>query len=194
MSKDFKYRAHADARRPFPVWRLLITGLFIAAFLGFLLFVDSEEPSDPSDAARSSVSRAKAPSKAADAPQKVESKPRFEFYTLLPEKEIYVPPPEVTKRPAKPDPKPPPTPSTIADASVTYLLQVAASRDAREADRLRAKLLLLGFDVRVQTTTIDHKTWHRVRVGPFQGLDQVNEARARLSEDGVNAIVVKLGG
>ena len=49
-----------------------------------------------------------------------------------------------------------------------YWLQVAALKNPADADRLKAKLALLGMDVAVQKIDNAGAALHRVRVGPFK--------------------------
>lgn len=49
-----------------------------------------------------------------------------------------------------------------------YWLQVAALKNPADADRLKAKLALLGMDVAVQKIDNAGTALHRVRVGPFK--------------------------
>ena len=49
-----------------------------------------------------------------------------------------------------------------------WWLQVAALSEAKDADRLKAKLALLGLDVQVQKISVKGNTLHRIRVGPFK--------------------------
>ncbi|MBI5937457.1 MAG: SPOR domain-containing protein [Betaproteobacteria bacterium] len=49
-----------------------------------------------------------------------------------------------------------------------YWLQVAALKSPADADRLKAKLALLGMDVAVQKVDNVGAVLHRVRVGPFK--------------------------
>lgn len=53
-----------------------------------------------------------------------------------------------------------------------YWLQVAALSNPKEADRLKAKLTLLGMDVVVQKVDSGGTQLHRVRVGPFKTEDE----------------------
>ena len=77
----------------------------------------------------------------------------------------------------------------------SYLLQVGSFRKRSEADRLRARLALLGVEARIQRVSIDGRdAWHRVRVGPFSDLSKANEVRARLKANQITAMVMKLKG
>jgi cell division protein FtsN len=73
------------------------------------------------------------------------------------------------------------------------VLQVGSFRDLSEADRQKATLALIGLEADIQTVSIDgEETWHRVRLGPYQSLDALNEARGRLYENHIDTIVYKL--
>jgi cell division septation protein DedD len=51
---------------------------------------------------------------------------------------------------------------------------------------------LTGLEASVQEVSIPEKgTMHRVRVGPFRDPDEMNKARALLSQSGVQGTVVK---
>ena len=85
----------------------------------------------------------------------------------------------------------PVTPSAqVADGS-SYLLQIGAFKRAEEAEALRARVALTGFEVSVVQADIDGATWHRVRLGPFARLDDLNRARARLAEAGIEGSVIR---
>jgi cell division protein FtsN len=52
---------------------------------------------------------------------------------------------------------------------------------------------LQGMEAIVQTAEIPDKgTWHRVRVGPFSDVNQINRARAQLLENGFTADLIKV--
>ena len=127
------------------------------------------------------------------------AKPKFEFYTLLPEMEVVVPDEDL----AAPGPAPaesstttesPTSAATEDDApgdtdpalkSGHYVLQVASFRSIKDADGLKAQLTLLGFQPVVQTVAINSdEKWHRVRIGPYADRDSLEAARIRLRSDG----------
>jgi len=72
-----------------------------------------------------------------------------------------------------------------------YLLQAGAFRGADEADSMRARLALIGFEARVVAGDANGQSIHRVRVGPFGSAEDMNKARARLAENGIEASVVR---
>ena len=63
--------------------------------------------------------------------------------------------------------------------------------EARAADEAKAKLALLGIVAKVQSITINGKTWNRVIVGPYSNASETEAAKATLAENGVKAIPMK---
>jgi cell division protein FtsN len=111
-------------------------------------------------------------------------KPRFDFYTLLPEMEVVVPEQEITGKPQQG--------LRQVEKPGTYILQAGSFRELKKADELKAKLALLGFESSIQTVKINKReTWHRVRAGPFSNLGELNVARARLKANNISAILLK---
>lgn len=104
----------------------------------------------------------------------------FDFYTILPDTESTV------------------TEQEIKDNATTvkkdsYFLQVGAFQNEADADNMKAKLALQGFEAVVQTATIQDKgTWHRVRVGPLNDIDQINKIRGDLTTGGFNTDLIKV--
>ena len=75
-----------------------------------------------------------------------------------------------------------------ATAKETYFLQAGSFSNADDADKLKAKLAMLGIEASVQVTTIPDKgVWHRVHVGPYKGREEMNNALAVLKQNGVSA-------
>jgi cell division protein FtsN len=74
-----------------------------------------------------------------------------------------------------------------------YFLQVGAFGSAGDADNQKAKLALMGFEARVEATEVEGKgTLHRVRIGPYARLDDINRVRSTLAQNGVDASLVKM--
>ncbi|NOS96816.1 MAG: SPOR domain-containing protein [Methylotenera sp.] len=112
----------------------------------------------------------------------VDDKTRFDFYTILPGTERKVTPEEIK---IKEEPQ--------AITLSSYFLQVGAFATEEDADNMKAKLALLGFEAQVQTATIPNKgILHRVRVGPLDNLDQINKSKAELSSNGFKADLIKV--
>jgi cell division protein FtsN len=64
-----------------------------------------------------------------------------------------------------------------------YILQAGSFRRAEEADTLKANLALLGVEADIQKVTVDNNTWHRVRIGPYANLDELNRMREKLARN-----------
>jgi cell division protein FtsN len=72
-----------------------------------------------------------------------------------------------------------------------YVLQAGAFRLADDADNMKAKLALIGLEARVQPAEVNGQRIFRVRIGPYVNLDDLNRARARLEENGIESSVVR---
>ena len=63
--------------------------------------------------------------------------------------------------------------------------------DAKAADEAKAKLAMSGFVAQVQPVTINGKTWHRVRLGPYSSASELESAKRTLAGNGISAIALK---
>jgi cell division protein FtsN len=118
-----------------------------------------------------------------------------------------VPPPAAVepKRPATPatsarqNEKPATTPAPVAEPAssagsggFTYYLQAGAFRERQDAEATKARLALMGVAATIAERKSDMGTLYRVRVGPFDDVEGMNRARVRLSDNGVDAAVVRV--
>ncbi|QNB09380.1 SPOR domain-containing protein [Herbaspirillum frisingense] len=78
------------------------------------------------------------------------------------------------------------------DDKWSYFLQTGAFRDQADAENARAKLALLGFEARVTERTADSGVLYRVRIGPFDHAEAMNRTRSKLSDNGVDAAIVRI--
>ena len=112
-------------------------------------------------------------------------KPKFDFYTILPETETVLPERHaaIKDKPAK----------TKPEEGITYVLQAASFAGFEEADQLKAKLALAGVVAHIQKISIEGKgEYHRVRLGPYEKIEQLDAAAAQLQKLGVKAIRLKV--
>jgi cell division protein FtsN len=105
---------------------------------------------------------------------------RFQFYDILP-----------GKSEPKPDAKPGDKNAASAKSAGPQSLQVGSFQTQKDADNLRANLVLMGLEPVVQEVKIADKTWFRVRLGPYKSFEEMNKAKAELAKKGVQAVVVK---
>jgi len=71
------------------------------------------------------------------------------------------------------------------------VLMAGSYAEARAADEAKAKLALLGIVAKVQSITINGKTWNRVIVGPYPNASETESAKSTLADNGVKAIPMK---
>lgn len=72
-------------------------------------------------------------------------------------------------------------------------LQAGAFSNPDDAESMRGRLALLGFESRVQPGDRDGARIYRVRLGPYGRIEDLNRARQRLIENGVEATMVAPG-
>ena len=124
-------------------------------------------------------------SKSADPGAKTQNtKPRFDFYKILPGTEEPVTEQQFKEAQQKP---------STAPAQEAFFLQAGAFQNAPDADNLKARLALLGMEASIQTTVLPDKAiWHRVRVGPYTTIDNLNRTRNTLKQNGVETTLIKV--
>jgi cell division protein FtsN len=80
---------------------------------------------------------------------------------------------------------------SAADANNGYFLQVGAYKTSADAEQQRARLAFQGFESKVTQRDAGGVTYFRVRIGPFSKFDDMNSARQRLSDAGVDTAVIR---
>jgi cell division protein FtsN len=163
------------------------------------------QPAPPAEAAKAAeqAAKGKAPASApaVASPEKsgkAADRPRFEFYQILPGEK------EVGEKEAKAASQAAPRPPSLAGAKPgsaqtprphsgeTYWLQAGAFTEEREADNLKARIALTGLEAAVRPVNIPEKgTLYRVRLGPYQSLDDANRIKSALSQNGVGAAIIR---
>lgn len=88
------------------------------------------------------------------------------------------------------------TPSSASpDANAdpfAYFVQAGAFSAPEEAERQRAKLMMLGFDAKVSEREQAGRTVFRVRLGPFRKKGDADTATERLNAQGVESALVRV--
>jgi cell division protein FtsN len=110
---------------------------------------------------------------------------RFEFYEMLPKSELVIPDTSAEGRPDT-------TPNPMATPGV-YVLQAGAYATFEEADRVKARLALLGVASQIQRIAVEDRQFHRVRIGPIENLDELNKLRRRLRDAKIDAMLIRAG-
>jgi len=58
---------------------------------------------------------------------------------------------------------------------------------------LKARLALIGMQASIQTTTLpDRGVWHRVRIGPYGNVEELNRTRDTLKKNGIDTTLIKV--
>lgn len=72
-----------------------------------------------------------------------------------------------------------------------YYLQAGAFLNRNEAENVKSRLALLGLSAQLSERASDSGTLYRVRVGPYNEIDEMRSTRTLLAENGVQAVVVR---
>lgn len=177
--RDYKSSGTRPAGRRGSPFKLLfggvLLGLVVAGVMAWYLLPRASDfkpvPSAPVVQAPPTAIATPAPA----APEKAVAPPpdpsNYTFYDILPGNQA-------------PKPLPP------AKDQELWWLQVAALKNARDADALRARLTLLNLSAAVQATPGDPPL-HRVRVGPFRSQSAAESARETLTVNNFEARLLK---
>jgi cell division protein FtsN len=139
--------------------------------------------------------------KPAATPAGEDGKPRFEFYKVLTDKQDNAALPNTTAAPktnppakvamVEPHKAEASKPANVADKQ-TYFLQTGAFSNEAEAEKMKASLIFDGMEVTVlAVNSADKGLLHKVRVGPYQGADEMNGARAKLKQKGITSTPIR---
>lgn len=192
-----------------PGWGLFLGGLVVGVILCAIVVYSGHLPSlrrndqpqaNPDAVAQKGSSPGIAGSSAAS------SASQFDFYKVLPEKEVVIPNAELSamakaeqQKAAAANNASASAPASTAAATTTtatsshggYVLQVGAFPNAGDADAVKAKLALQGFTAHVQAVTLDGQVWNRVRIGPFASATQLQDVQKQLTAAGFHPIPLK---
>lgn len=111
------------------------------------------------------------------------ARPKFDFYTVLKEREVVIPDEELRAQSQAPE--------VAVEPNTRYWLQVGSFPKPEDADALKARLALMGVKVQIAPVTINGTTWHRVRTGPYGNARDLEEAKRALQADNVEAFAYK---
>lgn len=189
-----------------PGWALLLVGVVLGAglVLAWEAHQDGRLNITLGEPERDGVGQETRVPAAEPEPEPAQQRPRFEFYTLLPEEEVAVPEarrqdeargagerarevpgeaPEASRRPTEVEP------------GYRYLLQAGSFQRESDAERMRANLALLGVEARIQRVELDGgQVRHRVQVGPFDDGERLDRIRARLEDNGYETLRMRASG
>lgn len=192
MARDYKSRSSERKKGGRSVWPGILIGILVglAAAVAIAMWLGRNNPFSPREQAEEHKSAAEPEAKSSKSGKQIvdplanatapdTDKPRFDFYKILPGNDTGV---------ANQQAKQAPTPK----ADELYYLQAGAFPNPEDADNLKARLALMGFEASIQTVDIPDKgTWHRVRLGPYK-MDDANKTRDTLAQNNIQATLVKV--
>ena len=125
--------------------------------------------------------------------------PRFDFYTILPEKEEVVANKQASRvvvqdrvSPTIPMNDGIPPINSVAEGEPQYMLQLGSFKRLEDAERRRSELGLRSIQAEIQTVTInDGDVYHRVRSGPYSSED-AGLLGEKLREININSLTIRL--
>lgn len=116
-------------------------------------------------------------------------KPHYDFYTMLPNLKVFVPESGRVSGGTTP-----PEEGDPINGHGTYTLQVGSYRNLSDADRVKARLALLGIEADIYTVKVSEETWHRVVVGPYSNAGKLRRITTRLRKNNIEFMVTKIRG
>ena len=200
-TRDYKHAGKKKGQTPLPGWVWLFSGLAIGLFVALLVYLDKQPTNTTQVAVTPSVTVIKDGQdvrevrSATGDPIPAPERPKFDFYTLLPELEVVVPDDQYSSSGSSNTTSggtQAQTQPSIAVENGQFLLQAGSFRKLEEADRLKANLALLGVQAHIQAVKVDSDTWHRVRIGPIASLSEINDIRARLKSNDIETMLLKV--
>lgn len=188
INRDYKKSSPGKSGNPMVTGVVIGILIGLAIALGVALYINSA-PSPfrppPTTNAPTPAPAAKSAAPATAKPGKADAKPedqknRFTYYNILPGTEQPVTEQEVKQA----------APGASKDQ---YFLQAGSFQNEVDANNLKAKLALIGVEAIIQSASVPDKgVWHRVRVGPFSDIEEMNKARAMLSQNGIQPSLIKV--
>ena len=212
--KRTKQAYRGNEKQSWPAWIWLCLGVLLGLGLSALVLIKDWAPmlrkkNLPQPNPEATAPREPEQAVAEDAAKKpAPPKKTYDFYSVLPEMEVVIPDAELSAKARAEQQRqqqaaaqaqqagaattpPPATPAPAGEAGARYVLLAGSYAESRAADEAKAKLALLGIVAKVQSITINGKTWNRVIVGPYSNASETESAKATLAENGVKAIPMK---
>jgi cell division protein FtsN len=215
-AKRGKQAYRGNEKQSWPAWVWLCLGVLLGLGLSALVLIKDWAPmlrkkNLPQPNPEATAPKESEQAVAEDAGKKpAPPKKTYDFYSVLPEMEVVIPDAELSAKAraeqlrqqqqqtaqTQAGAAASATPATTAtpaagEAGARYVLLAGSYAEPKAADEAKAKLALLGIVAKVQSITINGKTWNRVIVGPYSNASETESAKATLAENGVKAIPMK---
>lgn len=190
MARRKKRRSTRSKKKQqsFPGWLWMLFGLSIGLSVAFAVYVKDRRPDATPVAAQPASLQNPLDDNDETAAPDTTAEPeesRFTFYDMLPNFEVVIPEEEPHVEVDR-------VPKAVVEPGI-YVLQAGSFSTYADADRRRAELALQGIESQIQRVMIDDKTYHRVRIGPVDDLDELNVLRSRLRAARIDVLRIRLG-
>lgn len=154
----------SEAKKSSP-WIWISLGLIIGLFVAFILFLDQ-------NIVKNGRQEVRAPESSG-----VNTKPVFDFYTVLPERKIEIQETDDGQADI-------PNVSNRKKPGVgRYIIQAGSFQRMQDADRRKAELAFLGLEASIKTATVKGATYYRVEMGPFSDSQNSKVQRSLISNN-----------
>lgn len=187
MARNSGHRGKKNNSRPTVArWLWIFTILIIGGLIAFLLMI-SRAPSPKEKTPNYPVTST--PPAGTAKPKK-----KFDFYEILPNKQVNAPVQQSEEAPAASVTPPTQPPATKAEAQKSvakqYWVQVGSFDKFDDADQLKAELTLQGFLVMIQSTNSQGNLRFKVRSGPYADKTAAVTAQKEFETNGFSGQVV----
>lgn len=191
MAKDYKHRVRGkntlnpqdfDPVESLSVWKwMLITAaaILLVVLLARLGGMGHKDESLTTGGAQDQAQTE--PGKTPEQEEPAVKAIQFDFYTILPEKEVVVPEYEIKTLTREE--------RTGQVKTKQYILQAGSYNGRKEAEQMLDRLAKMGIEAKIQRATVGTTVWYRVKLGPFSQIASVNTINARLKQSHIDAIV-----
>ena len=187
-------QAVRHGRPPLPFWVWLLTGFVLGVVLS-AVFIFRDFNQDPRQSGAQANPNAQPkpvtdpglPAGQGTVATAAQPPTSFDFYRVLPEREVVIPDEELTRQNQRP--------IAVIEPNTRYWLQVGSFPKMDDADSMKARLALQGIKVQVAPIELNGVTWHRVRTGPYDSTQTLEQSKRALLMAGVEAFAYseKLG-
>ena len=75
---------------------------------------------------------------------------------------------------------------TNTETNDLYILQAGSFIASADAERMRTNLMVLNIESKIEAVTIDSNEYHRVIIGPIEGINELNGLREQLSNANID--------
>jgi cell division protein FtsN len=188
MPRDYKNAAAVSGRKTGAAgdsFLSFFSGLSIGLLVAFAIFLYQYLTPAMKAPEGEALPVAAKPEPRAALPKKTVPEPTFDFYQILPSREVNLSEwvedaPRAAATPAPQD-------------QGLFVLQVGSFKTFEAADQTKAELALIGIDADIQRVVINGQDIrHRVRIGPYREPAELEKARRSLLANNLDFMLLRL--